>query len=239
MNLGGTCCACADWVCASSACSFHNFARNDTCFGCGSAKPVSGVSATSEASHVRSPNRSAMPTLTRQPSSLNLGTAYSATSGLAPRHQATSSPQSSDSPSTPDLHSQYLDPFLTTSIRGPLSGPQPLPNLDKVMDMPASQQQPASTLAAAFQLHQMGVGIGPGVNPAISSASPCQGQARGSESKGSSSIDQNNPPIVNTGNSGPMCVQPGDWFCGQCGFVVSICLVPRLSRRTRTDYGTR
>lgn len=29
------------------------------------------------------------------------------------------------------------------------------------------------------------------------------------------------PPIVNTGNSGPMCVQPGDWICTSCGFVVS------------------
>lgn len=40
------------------------------------------------------------------------------------------------------------------------------------------------------------------------------------------SIAQTSPPsspegpIINTGNSGPMLVQEGDWKCGACGFVV-------------------
>ncbi|KAK0532020.1 hypothetical protein OC834_002743 [Tilletia horrida] len=41
-----------------------------------------------------------------------------------------------------------------------------------------------------------------------------QGHSQNAQDGGS-----NNPPIVNTGNSGPMCVQPGDWVCSSCGFV--------------------
>lgn len=55
---------------------------------------------------------------------------------------------------------------------------------------------PSTSLASAVQLANLGVGVGPGVNPNVSSG-------------GSSSIlgcvtpMQNNPPIVNTGNNGP------------------------------------
>ncbi|GAC98610.1 RNA binding protein [Pseudozyma hubeiensis SY62] len=67
------------------------------------------------------------------------------------------------------------------------------------------------TVAAAFKLSQWGIGIGPGINPKVASSrngSHCRGRSTASE-----------PPIVNTGNSGPMCVQPGDWICTSCGFV--------------------
>ena len=57
------------------------------------------------------------------------------------------------------------------------------------------------------------VRIGPGINPSVVNG--------GMLDSTSSSSTSNNPPIVNTGNSGPMCVQPGDWICGTCGFVVS------------------
>ena len=29
------------------------------------------------------------------------------------------------------------------------------------------------------------------------------------------------PPILNTGNKGPIEQQPGDWVCGKCGYLVS------------------
>ncbi|PWY98847.1 hypothetical protein BCV70DRAFT_29417 [Testicularia cyperi] len=67
------------------------------------------------------------------------------------------------------------------------------------------------TVAAAFTLSQWGIGIGPGVNPKmVPSHVGFTGRARSSS---------NEPPIVNTGNSGPMCVQSGDWICTSCGFV--------------------
>lgn len=99
---------------------------------------------------------------------------------------------------------------------------------------PANWVRCPSTIAAASQLANIGVGvrnlscpyleiisltswkilyilqIGAGINPHVtmSSTNTC---ATGSI----------NPPIVNTGNNGPMCVQPGDWVCSTCGFVVS------------------
>lgn len=29
------------------------------------------------------------------------------------------------------------------------------------------------------------------------------------------------PPILNTGNKGPIEQQPGDWVCGKCDYLVS------------------
>lgn len=69
------------------------------------------------------------------------------------------------------------------------------------------------TVAAAYKLSQWGIGIGPGINPKVASS------RNGNHGRGRSTASE--PPIVNTGNSGPMCVQPGDWICTSCGFVVS------------------
>nr|QBH67462.1 hypothetical protein UE_1396 [Ustilago esculenta] len=67
------------------------------------------------------------------------------------------------------------------------------------------------TVAAAYKLSQWGIGIGPGINPKVASNhNGTPGRSRSTASE---------PPIVNTGNSGPMCVQPGDWICTSCGFV--------------------
>ncbi|SPC65696.1 uncharacterized protein UHOD_03964 [Ustilago sp. UG-2017b] len=67
------------------------------------------------------------------------------------------------------------------------------------------------TVAAAYKLSQWGIGIGPGINPKMASS------RNGNLGRGRSTTSE--PPIVNTGNSGPMCVQPGDWICTACGFV--------------------
>ncbi len=55
--------------------------------------------------------------------------------------------------------------------------------------------------------------IGPGINPKVAAS------RNGTHSRVRSTASE--PPIVNTGNSGPMCVQAGDWICTGCGFVVS------------------
>ncbi|EST05945.1 Zinc finger, RanBP2-type [Kalmanozyma brasiliensis GHG001] len=67
------------------------------------------------------------------------------------------------------------------------------------------------TVAAAYKLSQWGIGIGPGINPKVAAS------RNGNHSRGRSTASE--PPIVNTGNSGPMCVQSGDWICTGCGFV--------------------
>ncbi|PWN34030.1 uncharacterized protein FA14DRAFT_173751 [Meira miltonrushii] len=76
---------------------------------------------------------------------------------------------------------------------------------------PILTTSPASNMASAVKLASMGVQFGPGINPNISNPSSGAGNGNGTM--------QNNPPIVNTGNNGPMCVQPGDWVCSKCGFV--------------------
>lgn len=76
---------------------------------------------------------------------------------------------------------------------------------------------PSSNIASAVKLASLGVQFGPGINPNISNPNNNNGCLNG----GGNGIiqQQNNPPIVNTGNNGPMCVQPGDWVCSKCGFV--------------------
>ncbi|SPO32382.1 uncharacterized protein UTRI_02939 [Ustilago trichophora] len=74
----------------------------------------------------------------------------------------------------------------------------------------AASEDP-ETVAAAYKLSQWGIGIGPGINPKVASS------RNGTHGRGRSTASE--PPIVNTGNSGPMCVQPGDWICTSCGFV--------------------
>lgn len=76
---------------------------------------------------------------------------------------------------------------------------------------PVITTSPASNMASVVKLASMGVQFGPGINPNISN--PSNGTANGN------GTIQNNPPIVNTGNNGPMCVQPGDWVCSKCSFV--------------------
>ncbi|PWN45524.1 hypothetical protein IE81DRAFT_194087 [Ceraceosorus guamensis] len=73
-----------------------------------------------------------------------------------------------------------------------------------------AQSNPSTSFATAARLASMGVRVGPGVNPHVRQDDQSQ--------NGTSS----QPPIVNTGNLGPMCVQPGDWVCSTCAFVVSL-----------------
>lgn len=86
--------------------------------------------------------------------------------------------------------------------------------LPQVHTPPTQSQSPNGSnnsreaLATALQLSAIGVGIGPGVNPSL--GDPRDGRSN------------ERPPIVNTGNAGPMCIQPGDWVCSSCGFVVSL-----------------
>lgn len=70
------------------------------------------------------------------------------------------------------------------------------------------QQQAA--FSTALHLASFGIGVGPGVNPDVAALR---------SSSATRMFPQANPPIINTGNLGPMCVQPGDWVCTVCSFV--------------------
>lgn len=74
------------------------------------------------------------------------------------------------------------------------------------------QQQTA--WSSVLHLASLGVGVGPGVNPEMR-AQPSGPGARPS----TPNLRPPAPPIINTGNLGPMCVQPGDWVCSVCSFV--------------------
>ncbi|CAD6942433.1 unnamed protein product [Tilletia caries] len=79
-----------------------------------------------------------------------------------------------------------------------------------------------SNAATAARLANLGIGIGPGVNPNVGGPDPVSEKRKataGNNEDASADGGSSNPPIVNTGNSGPMCVQPGDWVCSGCGFV--------------------
>lgn len=68
-----------------------------------------------------------------------------------------------------------------------------------------------AAVATALHLASYGIGVGPGVNPDVSGLR--------TSGAGPRMFPPTNPPIINTGNLGPMCVQPGDWVCTVCSFV--------------------
>ncbi|EPQ30819.1 uncharacterized protein PFL1_01718 [Pseudozyma flocculosa PF-1] len=132
--------------------------------------------------------------------------------GMLPRAAPASRPGSTYHSSSRDTRSGFTTPLHLTSPATPTTT-----QLSALVEAVAGKGSksvpetgPAATAVAA-KLQQFGVGIGPGVNPSV--------VAGGADGGAGGSMSSNNPPIVNTGNSGPMCVQPGDWLCGTCGFV--------------------
>ncbi|PWN26293.1 hypothetical protein BDZ90DRAFT_267390 [Jaminaea rosea] len=107
----------------------------------------------------------------------------------------------------------FTSPIPAAAPLQPMSTPSP-------HQIVTAQQQAA--LSTAMHLASFGVGFGPGVNPdaaPILSSSAGDGLSSTSGNGSRSGGPTNVPPIINTGNLGPMCVQPGDWVCSVCSFV--------------------
>ncbi|TKY86006.1 hypothetical protein EX895_004831 [Sporisorium graminicola] len=149
--------------------------------------------------------------------------------GLTLREQHGRNSTKSEDAASLCLISTLTDPVQPAPLLIPLQPTGAGVALTSVVETLSSKGSKAAaedpeTLAAAYKLHQWGIGIGPGINPkVVSSRNGTNGRGRSTGSE---------PPIINTGNSGPMCVQAGDWICTSCGFVnwrrrdVCICCFP-------------
>lgn len=184
-----------DWICNSPNCAAHNFGRNLACRGCGCP---------------RSENQP--PTMQRQgscgppASRLPVSPRFVNPSGHTPM------PQSSLSSSiTPSLY-----PSAGHNVR---HAPPPIqPSI-----MSAKSPSPAHPLLTPSG-RSFAVG-GKVQNVSSDPLSPCvtywpdnesfpeQGQIR------PSSLMVVPPPILNTGNRGPIEHQPGDWICQKCNYL--------------------
>ncbi|KAG6370712.1 hypothetical protein JVT61DRAFT_11098 [Boletus reticuloceps] len=180
-----------DWICNSVTCAAHNFGRNLACRGCGCPRSENQAS---------SMNRQilGMPS-TRLPTSPR----FASTPGTAFYTGPNSIPNSS---SYPAIHQ---------GARSPLAA-QPIAN-----SKPASPSHPLLTPSG----RSFSVG-GKVQNISSDPTMPCimywpdneplpeRGQIRPTNLVG---VQQ--PPILNTGNRGPIEHQPGDWICQKCNYL--------------------
>ncbi|KAF9238388.1 hypothetical protein BU15DRAFT_88429 [Melanogaster broomeanus] len=183
-----------DWICSSATCAAHNFGRNLACRGCGCPRSENQVPPVNRQGPLGVSS-------TRFPASPRFVDAASA----EPFHQASSIPN----------FTQSRYPEIQQGSRQS-SGAQP-----GIGAKPASPSHPILTPSG----RSFSVG-GKVQNVSSDPLSPCimywpdnepfpeQGQIRPSTTSG---IPQ--PPILNTGNRGPIEHQPGDWICLQCNYL--------------------
>ncbi|TDL26813.1 hypothetical protein BD410DRAFT_470620 [Rickenella mellea] len=193
-----------DWICTSANCAAHNFGRNVACIGCGSPRAMNGP-----------------------PSPSSTTSSYS--SGFAnrlasPRFAAANAGyQQPPSPSTP-----MLDPSPSSvhpSLRMPITINAGLPSVMRFAQIqhPIKPPQPSHPiLTPSGRAFAAG---GKVQNVSSDPLSPCvmywpdnepfpeQGQIR------PGTVAVTHPPILNTGNRGPIEHQPGDWVCQKCEYL--------------------
>ncbi|KAF7297182.1 RanBP2-type domain-containing protein [Mycena indigotica] len=183
-----------DWICRSQNCAAHNFGRNLTCIGCGSSRPTNG----------------------------------SPTMDMGHHHSFSHPPPSSRAPISP----RFVSANSPTNYGFPPPSPRPQPSQPLPVNLPLS-----STLAALNKAASSGYPIltpsgrafavgGKVQNVSSDPLTPCimywpdnepfpeQGQIRPS-----SLMNVPQPPILNTGNRGPISHQPGDWICLKCNYL--------------------
>lgn len=184
-----------DWICNSPNCAAHNFGRNLACRGCGCPRSENPPS-TMQRQGSCGPSASRLPVSPR----------FVNPSGHTPM------PQSSISPSV-------TSPLYSSAGHTVRHAPPPIqPSM-----MSAKPPSPAHPLLTPSG-RSFAVG-GKVQNVSSDSLSPCvmywpdnesfpeQGQIR------PSSLMIVPPPILNTGNRGPIEHQPGDWICQKCNYL--------------------
>ncbi|KAH0579750.1 hypothetical protein H2248_002587 [Termitomyces sp. 'cryptogamus'] len=194
-----------DWICNSPKCAAHNFGRNLTCIGCGCPRSNAGTTSGGPQQQQQQP----YPT-TRTLSSPRFAS-YSAPSNPLPNPSA----QPALPPQQP-IYSSYNQP------------PKSLPRQQQQHVYQSSMQAPPvksvhplltpSGRAFAVGGKVQNISTDP-LNPCImywpdNEPFPEQGQIRPSNLVG---VPQ--PPILNTGNRGPIAHQPGDWVCLKCNYL--------------------
>ncbi|KAF8183878.1 hypothetical protein K438DRAFT_1599206 [Mycena galopus ATCC 62051] len=187
-----------DWICRSQNCAAHNFGRNLTCIGCGC--PRSPTTASAAASHdsPQSPHNFTFHAM-QYPGNLSSPTGY----GF---------PTQPSSPSYNRVQQQQQQAVVN------LPPPSPLPSPTAIKTMHAHPLLTPSGRGFAVGGKVQNISSDP-LSPCImywpdNEPFPEQGQIRPG---GLMSVQQ--PPILNTGNRGPISHQPGDWICLKCNYL--------------------
>ncbi|KAL0952355.1 hypothetical protein HGRIS_006635 [Hohenbuehelia grisea] len=224
-----------DWICPSSNCAAHNFGRNLACIGCGTPRTSASPSC-ANTTFYQTPSP-----LTRPMPSPRFVSAASSNSNFGNTNTNTSPPNSA-SASSRTAPASPLSPLYASSphastfaqhqqLHPPSAGQQPSPHIQtRTPPTPGFNTLPKSPAAAAQPLltpsgRAFAVG-GKVQNVSSDPMMPCimywpdnepfpeQGQIRPSGITGSP-----HPPILNTGNRGPITHQPGDWICKKCNYL--------------------
>ncbi|KAF8885663.1 hypothetical protein BD779DRAFT_1673618 [Infundibulicybe gibba] len=226
-----------DWICGQSNCVAHNFGRNTTCIGCGFPRPSSLPSASLPLSLPLS-TTSALPSGKTSSTCSTQGPQYILHPQTHGPTRAMASPRFASAaagygyPPSPAPGAGPFFPHSTHALNTPLqhsvnSTPSP-PTLNPVPDlanMPPSTQAKVGPplLTPSGRAFARG---GKVRNISQDPMAPCimywpeneplpeQGQIRPSGLVG---VPQ--PPILNTGNRGPISHQPGDWICQKCNYL--------------------
>ncbi|KAJ6570714.1 hypothetical protein B0H10DRAFT_1026126 [Mycena sp. CBHHK59/15] len=205
-----------DWICRSHKCAAHNFGvlhrRNLTCIGCGCPRaPTSNSVLGNDSPLSQSPHRQHFAPPQAPPS------ASSSRPLMSPRFA--SSPMSYRGNMSPTAYGGFAPqsptPYASSSV---MNLPPPA---SPIGSKPMSTAHPLLTPSgSAF------ASGGKVQNVSSDPLSPCimywpdnepfpeQGQIRPSGLMG---VPQ--PPILNTGNRGPISHQPGDWICLKCNYL--------------------
>jgi len=184
-----------DWICNSPNCAAHNFGRNLACRGCGCPRSENPPSTMQRQGSCGPP-----------PSRLPVSPRFVNSSGHTPMPQSTHSPS-------------VTSPLYSSAGHNVRHAPPPIqPSM-----MSAKPPSPAHPLLTPSG-RSFAVG-GKVQNVSSDPLSPCvmywpdnesfpeQGQIR------PSSLMVVPPPILNTGNRGPIEHQPGDWICQKCNYL--------------------
>ncbi|VDB87583.1 unnamed protein product [Peniophora sp. CBMAI 1063] len=223
-----------DWLCPAPGCGEHNFGRNSSCRTC--SIPRSAPPSMYPTQHVPSPR------FQNPPSSAGLLSSFSQLSlnGSGSSSCSTSGAPSPMFPLTPEHVHAHIpppasSPFKHTTAPRHQVAPSHLPQRPPMPQRHATeptQRNPQAPLATVVQQHILtpsGRAFSEGGRVQNVSADPlCPlvifwpdneplpelGQLRPSNSAGIV-----HPPILNTGNRGPIEHQPGDWVCKKCNYL--------------------
>ncbi|KIK23358.1 hypothetical protein PISMIDRAFT_29500 [Pisolithus microcarpus 441] len=185
-----------DWICSSPSCAAHNFGRNLACRGCGCPRSENQVTS------MHRQGSAALPS-TRLPSSPRFIGSVNATSPCV----QPSIPHTTSGPHYPSVSqgARHLSPSLPglINVKSPSPSHPLLTPSGRAFAVGGKVQNVSSEPLVPCVI------FWPDNEPF-----PEQGQIRPSHLTG-----MPQPPILNTGNRGPIEHQPGDWICLKCNYL--------------------
>lgn len=187
-----------DWICNSPKCAAHNFGRNLSCIGCGCPRSANSNSSAQQFANPTNPRAAPSPRFNSQPSS-NV-TYYSSS---LPPHQPSPQPSYISHPQQSHSPRYSVSPVQPHASQPPKSSHPLLTPSGRAFAVGGKVQNISSDPLSPCIMYW------PDNEPF-----PEQGQIRPSGLVG---VPQ--PPILNTGNRGPISHQPGDWICQKCNYL--------------------